>query len=194
MRLNDLFKFEDLLLEVLRTSSETFDELTMSKEYDLDKPFNQQEWFSLNPQDKQKRWKTNVFYKICKEHLTSFKHDIEVYVKENKFVDKKSVKSNLSITQSGLTNEKSLSAYINFNLINGTPLIIRISDHLDANKNHKGKIYHIKLGRYLSEGIKRNIDKWIEEKMDIISINSKNDNKKPEVVYLNKRKNIEKSA
>lgn len=194
MRLNDLFKFEDLLLEVLRTSSETFDELTMSKEYDLDKPFNQQEWFSLNPQDKQKRWKTNVFYKICKEHLTSFKHDIEVYVKENKFVDKKSVKSNLSITQSGLTNEKSLSAYVNFNLINGTPLIIRISDHLDANKNHKGKIYHIKLGRYLSEGIKRNIDKWIEEKMGIISINSKNVNKKPEVVYLNKRKNIEKSA
>lgn len=194
MRLNNLFKFEDLLLEVLRTSSETFDELTMTREYDLDKPFNQQEWFSLDPKDKQKRWKTNVFYKICKEHLTSFKHDISEYIKENKFVDKKSVKSNLSITQSGLTNEKSLSAYVNFNLIDGTPLIIRISDHLDANKNHKGKIYHIKLGRYLSEGIKRNIDKWIEEKAGIRTFNSRNINKKPEVVYLNKRKNLEKIA
>lgn len=194
MRLNDLFKFEDLLLEVLRTSSETFDELTMTREYDLDKPFNQQEWFSLDPKDKQKRWKTNVFYKICKEHLTSFKHDISEYIKENKFVDKKSVKSNLSITQSGLTNEKSLSAYVNFNLIDGTSLIIRISDHLDANKNHKGKIYHIKLGRYLSEGIKRNIDKWIEEKAGIRTFNSRNINKKPEVVYLNKRKNLEKIA
>lgn len=194
MRLNDLFKFEDLLLEVLRTSSETFDELTMTREYDIDKPFNQQEWFSLNPKDKQNRRKTNIFYKICREHLTSFRHDIEVYVKENKFVDKKSVKSNLSITQSGLTNEKSLSAYVNFNLIDGTPLIIRISDHLDANKNHKGKIYHIKLGRYLSEGIKRNIDKWIEEKAGIRTFNSRNINKKPEVVYLNKRKNLEKIA
>lgn len=194
MRLNDLFKFEDLLLEVLRPSSETFDELTMTREYDLDKPFNQQEWFSLDPKDKQNRRKTNIFYKICKEHLTSFKHDIEVYVKENKFVDKKSVKSNLSITQSGLTNEKSLSAYVNFNLIDGTSLIIRISDHLDVNKNHKGKIYHIKLGRYLSEGIKRNIDKWIEEKAGIRTFNSRNINKKPEVVYLNKRKNLEKSA
>lgn len=194
MRLNDLFKFEDLLLEVLRTSSETFDELTMTREYDIDKPFNQQEWFSLDPKDKQNKRKTNIFYKICREHLTSFKHDIEVYVKENKFVDKKSVKSNLSITQSGLTNEKSLSAYVNFNLIDGTPLIIRISDHLDANKNHKGKIYHIKLGRYLSEGIKRNIDKWIEEKVGIRAFNSRNINKKPEVVYLNKRKNLEKIA
>lgn len=194
MRLSKLFNYEDFLLEVLRTSRETFDELTMSKEYDLDKPFNQQEWFSLNPQDKQKRWKTNVFYKICKEHLTSFKHDIEVYIQENKYVDKKSVKSNLSITQSGLTNEKSLSAYVNFNLIDGTPLIIRISDHLDVNKKHKGKIYYLKLGRYLSDGIKRKIDMWIEEKMGIISLDSKIINKKPEVVYLNKRKNIEKSA
>lgn len=187
MRLFKLFEYEDLILEALRPSSETFDELIKTREYDIDKPFDKQEWFSVDPHQKQKRLKTNLFYKICKEHLTSFKYDIEQYVKKNKFVNPKTVRSNISITQSGLTNEKSLSGYVNFNLINGEPLIIRISDHTDINQKHRDKTYYIKLGRYLSYGIKKNIDDFINKKMGIETINSK-EIKRPQVEIIKRRK------
>ena len=193
MKLIKLFEYEDLILEVLRPSSETFDELIKTREYDIDKPFNKQEWFSIDPKQKQKRLKTNMFYKICKEHLTSFKYDIEQYVKHNKFVNPLTVRSNISVTQSGLTNEKSLSGYVNFNLIDGTPLIIRISDHTDINQKHKDKTYYIKLGRYLSTGIKNNIDNFINGKMGIETEISK-EIKKPQVEIIKKRKKIQKSS
>ena len=88
MRLKNLFEYEDLL-EAIKSSAETFDELVSSGEYELNKPFGQQKWFTLNSKDKVNKLKTNKFYKICKEHLISFKIDIMNYIKDNPLVDKK---------------------------------------------------------------------------------------------------------
>ena len=51
--------------------------------------------------------------------------------------------------------------------VDGKRLIIRISDHKDLNDNHKENTYYIKLGRYLSPTIKKNIDDFIDKQCGV---------------------------
>ncbi len=163
MKLEDLFKYSDtlledvILMESLLPSKDTLYNIMKEKKYDITKPFYQQEWFGY---DKNKE---NKFMKLVKYHITSLKYEILMFLKENSLIEQKTIKSNVSQTISGLTGHTSLSAYITFQTLNGAEGMIRISDHKDMNRKHKNKnIFNMWYMSWLSSNNKEKINRYID--------------------------------